>query len=475
MAYVTGPEQWDGRTLTIDKWTKKPKRVVPDGCIFVTVKGAGVGTLFPGVACAIGRDVYAYEPSAELSAKYIEHYLRYNISEVIRHAKGDIPGLSKGHILGHVTAFPPRDEQGRIVARLDELFSDLDAGVAALERAKANLKRYRAVILRAAVHGALTEEWRAAHHDVEPASKLLDRILAKRRRDWEAEQLARFAADGKAPPRHWQSKYAEPASPEANALPELPPGWCWASVKQLAEPGEQPVMTGPFGSMLGREDFVPVGVPLLTIGCLTEPGVTLDKAFFVSDMKAEELARYRVRTGDLLFSRSASVGRVGYVTEAFAGSLINYHLMRLRLCKETVSPDFFVYYVRGSRVVTSFLRHINRGATRDGIDSRSLLGMPVALPPMEEQRMILNEVKERLSVVAAAEAQIVANLKRAARLRRSILKEALAGELVPQDPRDEPATVLVERIRQQRAGQTGASPANSNGQRRRRKPRTTEA
>ena len=59
-------------------------------------------------------------------------------------SKGDIPGLSKGDILGHVTAFPPRSEQGRIVARLDELFSDLDAGVSALQRAKANLKRYRA-------------------------------------------------------------------------------------------------------------------------------------------------------------------------------------------------------------------------------------------------------------------------------------------------------------------------------------------
>ena len=125
--YVTGPEQWDGRSLTVDKWTTNPKRVVPDGCIFITVKGAGVGKLFGGVACAIGRDVYAYEPSGSLDKKFIEHTLRFNIESILRHAKGDIPGLSKSHILDHATAFPPLNEQRRIVTKIEELFSNLDA------------------------------------------------------------------------------------------------------------------------------------------------------------------------------------------------------------------------------------------------------------------------------------------------------------------------------------------------------------
>ena len=114
-------------------------------------------------------------------------------------------------------------------------------------------------------------------------------------------------------------------------LPSLPDGWAWANVGQLAQAKEQPVLTGPFGSNLGREDFVPAGIPLLTIGCLTEAGITLNKAFYISTEKAAELDRYRVRTGDLLFSRSASVGRAGIVSAAFDGSIINYHLMRLRL------------------------------------------------------------------------------------------------------------------------------------------------
>ncbi|MFM2217457.1 MAG: Type restriction enzyme EcoKI specificity protein, partial [Planctomycetota bacterium] len=128
----------------------------------------------------------------------------------------------------------PTNEQHRIVAKIEELFSDLDAGVAALKRAKANLKRYRAAVLKAAVEGKLTEEWRAKHPAKESASTLLARILQERRQKWEADQLAKFAAAGKEPPKNWREKYVEPTRPDTAGLPELPKGWCWASVEQLA-------------------------------------------------------------------------------------------------------------------------------------------------------------------------------------------------------------------------------------------------
>ena len=101
------------------KWTTDPKRIVPDGCIFITVKGAGVGKLFPGIAAAIGRDVYAFKPKEEYSTKFIEFALRSSISEILHHASGDIPGLSKVHILQHVLAVPPLEEQERLVARIE--------------------------------------------------------------------------------------------------------------------------------------------------------------------------------------------------------------------------------------------------------------------------------------------------------------------------------------------------------------------
>ena len=129
---------------------------------------------------------------------------------------------------------PPLAEQRRIVGKIEELFSDLEAGVAALTRARANLKRYRASVLKAAVEGALTAEWRTQHPQVEPASKLLERIVTERRHQWDADQLAKFAAAGKQPPNNWQAKYVEPAQPDTANLPTLPDGWCWATIRQVA-------------------------------------------------------------------------------------------------------------------------------------------------------------------------------------------------------------------------------------------------
>ena len=128
----------------------------------------------------------------------------------------------------------PRNEQTRIADVLDELLKGMDAGVTTLQRCQEKLGRYRASVLKAAVEGELTAAWREQHPDVEPASELLQRILAERRRRWEQEQLHAYAEKGKAPPKNWRAKYKEPISPDADGLPALPRGWCWATLDQLA-------------------------------------------------------------------------------------------------------------------------------------------------------------------------------------------------------------------------------------------------
>jgi hypothetical protein len=152
-------------------------------------------------------------------------------------------------------------------------------------------------------------------------------------------------------------------------LPELPKGWSYASVSQVGATDEQAVLTGPFGTNLGRGDFIEDGIPLLTISCLTDRGIRLDKALFVSQSKAKELQRYRLKSGDLLFSRMASVGRAGIVGPDLEGALFNYHIMRLRLNDAKVLPKFFTGYVRGAKQVRDYLLAVNHGATRDGINT----------------------------------------------------------------------------------------------------------
>ena len=152
---------------------------------------------------------------------------------------------------------PPRRTQARIVAKIDELFSDLDAGVVALERVRANLKRYRVAVLKAAVEGKLTEDWRAQHPDTEPASVLLERILTERRRQWEKHQLAKFAQAGKQPPKGWQTTYQKPGEVDVSDLPDLPRSWCWVSVDQVADD----VTVGHVGPT--KERYVSEGIPFL--------------------------------------------------------------------------------------------------------------------------------------------------------------------------------------------------------------------
>jgi type I restriction enzyme S subunit len=213
-------------------------------------------------------------------------------------------------------------------------------------------------------------------------------------------------------------------------LSTLPNGWHYKAVSEIGAVGEQAVLTGPFGTNLGRGDFVASGIPLLTIGCLTQGGINLDKALFVSEEKAKELSRYRLKEGDLLFSRMASVGRAGLVPKWLEGALFNYHIMRLRLDESRIDTRLFINYVRGAKQVRDYLKAVNHGATRDGINTEQLLGLPIAVPPLAEQREIVAELEKQFSRLDEAVAnlqRVKANLKR---YKASVLKAAVEGRLV---------------------------------------------
>jgi type I restriction enzyme S subunit len=327
-----------------------------------------------------------------------------------------IKHLTREKFVEWPVAVPPIDEQHLIVAEIDKQFTRLAAGMAALRRAQANLKRYRAAVLKAACEGRLvpTEAGLARKECrlYETGELLLIRILIDRRQ------------------KAGRVKHVEPPPPETANLPLLSEGWAYASVAQLGVVGEQTVLTGPFGTSLGRGDFRERGVPVLTISCLTDTGIQTRKANFVSREKARALDRYQLNAGDLLFSRMASVGRAGIVSEALRGALFNYHIMRLRLNPAVLLPKFYLAYVRGSTQVERYIRGVNHGATRNGINTEQLLNMPVALPPLAEQERIVAEVERRLSVIDELQAVVTADLQRATRLRQSILERAFSGRLV---------------------------------------------
>lgn len=139
----------------------------------------------------------------EVSSKFISWFGNtYGAIYFMRVGKQttNLASINLSKLSEFVVPLPPLPEQHRIVAKIEELFTQLDAGVELLKKLKVKLKRYRQAVLKSAVEGNLTKEWREANKsELEPASVLLERILKQRREKWEAEQLAKMKANGKTP------------------------------------------------------------------------------------------------------------------------------------------------------------------------------------------------------------------------------------------------------------------------------------
>jgi type I restriction enzyme S subunit len=339
---------------------------------------------------------------------------------------------------------PPLPEQHRIVEKIEELFSDLDAGVASLERAKVNLKRYRASVLKSAVEGRLTAEWRKEHPQAEDGGLLLDRILRERREKWEKDQLLKFKEKGKEPPKNWQSKYEEPSAPDTSEFPELPEGWVWARVDQVAPP------TGGLTKNPNRGSFKRK-LPYLRVANVYSNELRLVELEEIG-VEDDELERLLLCKGDLLVvegnGSKDQIGRVAVWDGSIEPCVHQNHIIKARPAHGM--SLWMLYFLISPNGRTSIEEVASSTSGLYTLSISKVASLPVPLPPLAEQEQIVALVEERLSQIDSAEKTIDSELIRSKRLRQSILKRAFEGKIVPQDPKDEPASVLLERIKASR-------------------------
>jgi type I restriction enzyme S subunit len=387
---------------------------------------------------SIGSTGFDVLRSSTVEPKYLFYLVQSHafVEAMIALVQGALyPAVRPRDIRGHRFALAPLAEQARIVAEIERLFSLLDAGVANLKRVQVNLKRYRASVLQAACTGKLVpteaELACAEGRDYEPADVLLHRILAERRARWEAEQLAKMRAAGKEPKDDkWKAKYEEPTAPDTSDVHELPNGWIWttiASGTQCLDHRRVPVNKEERSKRNGAVPYY---------GANGQVGWIDDYLF------DEPLV--------LVVEDETFIGREKPFSYKIKGKTwVNNHAHILRAVGG-LNLDFLNY----SLAYYPFIP-LTQGTTgRRKLTKEALMNAPFQLPPIAEQERIVAEIERRLSVVDALETTVKQNLKRAELLRQAILRDAFAGKLVPQDPSDEPASLLLARIEAERAAST---------------------
>ena len=432
LPFLQGKGEFGDISPTAVKWCSAPTKIAEPDDVLISVRAPVGPTNLCSVQSCIGRGLAAVRPYGNIPPRFVLYGLRASEAGLRAKATGTTFEAIRGEDLRtHPLPLPPLAEQYRIVAEIEKQLTRLDASVAALRRARANLKRYRASVLKDACEGRLvpTEASlaRAEGREYEPAGQLLQRILEERRARWESQEKRR-------------GTYKEPATPDTSALPELPEGWVWASGEQLAATIRNGLSQKPEGAQ---------GTPILRISAVRPLAVDLEDVRWIAD--GRNFNDYRIAEGDLLFTRyngnPALVGTCGLVRSVARDTLHPDKLIRVTLIESSVMPKFIqvVANVGSSRQFLSTRTRTTAG--QSGISGLDLKQMPLPLPPLAEQDRIVVEVERGLSVVQQAEAILDVSLRRAERLRQSVLKRAFEGKLVTQDPNDEPASVLLERIR----------------------------
>jgi type I restriction enzyme, S subunit len=364
-------------------------------------------------------------PHEGIFKDYVFHYLKGNKRLAEKFASGTTFLEVSGSRFAQIPIpIPPLSEQHRIVAKIEELFSDLDAGVEALKKAKAQLKLYRQAVLKAAFEGRLTTAWREANEgELEPANVLLERIK-KQIKDIEI------------------NKGKDLQQIDESVLSELPERWAWTRIGEISDK----IHYGYTESSTIEK----IGPKFLRITDIQDNSVNWDLVPHCP-IKDNEKHKYLLREGDLVFARTgATVGKSYLISGNIPEAVFASYLIRIIL--NALINKNYVYYYFQSLSYWEQIHEKKLGIGQPNVNGQILAQIIMPLPPIPEQEKITQEIERCFSLADAVDKALNDGLIQSDRLRQSILKKAFAGELVPQDPEDEPAAELLERIKKEKAG-----------------------
>ncbi len=399
--------------ITAEAVVSSATNLVKAGAVILVVRSGILKHSLPvavtDVDVALNQDMKALQPASDVEATYVAWALRANTQRILHgctKAGTTVQSIEMPALLDFEIPLPSPDEQRHIVEIVEARLSLLDASVAGLHRVQANLKRYRASVLKTACEGRLVpteaELARQEGHDFETGAQLLQRILAHR--------LATAAG------KHKEAVVADTAS-----SPCLPAGWTWASLGQIGM-----VVSGLTKNP--KREKLELKLPYLRVANVYADELRLSEVerIGVADLELEKLL---VLKDDLLIVEGNGspdqIGRVALWDGSISPCAHQNHLIKVRL--QTVNARWVMNWLLSPEGRNQIERVSSSTSGLHTLSTGKVARLAIPLPPLAEQHRIVAEADRRLSLVRAAEAQVTANLARAQRLRQSILRAAFVG------------------------------------------------
>lgn len=472
----------DGELIPLVKQSQlKGSQVILNDCVFLPSEYLDKysnfiirkGDILIGMSGSIGKmSFYNYDyPSLlnqrvgklELYSKDVFNtnffgYLLLNLEQNIQTiAKGmGVQNVSSTDIEKITINLPPFKEQNRIVDKIETLFSEVDAGIANLTLAKRQLEQYRQSLLKHAFEGKLTAKWRAEYIEkhgkaLPSADELLEQIQTARQ-DYYDQQIT----DWEQAVKDWEKQDKEGKKPrKPNALkrlesiadlneikpPKLPSSWLWERLGLMTLSVEYGTSTKSEKQGL---------VPVLRMGNMQNGIIDWDDLVFTSD--TDEIEKYALKKGDVLFNRTNSpelVGKTSIIlsdTKAiFAGYLIRVNQL------DSIVYSKYLNYFLGSHIAKQYGNFVKTdGVNQSNINGQKLMNYPFPYCSLDEQILIVAELDRKIGTADKFRDEIESTIKKLVNLKTSILHKAFQGKLVPQDPTDPPASELLAQIKAER-------------------------
>ncbi|MCL6447658.1 MAG: restriction endonuclease subunit S [Armatimonadetes bacterium] len=420
--------------------------IVKDGA--TTGKTAFVDDDFPYEKAVVNEHIFICRITKHISPKFIFRYLmsKEGRKSILVNFQGSAQGGINSSFVSNVNIpLAPINEQQRIIAKLEKLLARINNCKQRLDKIPGLIKRFRQSVLAAACTGRLTADWRENNPDVEPADVLVKRAHNEIRKQYEAD-----------------SKKAGTESKKLSIMPtclerhvvlepewvkDLPNTWAVVAFGQVIDKGPQNGIYKP------QSDYGE-GTMIVRIDNFYNGAIVSWEELKKLRISRNEMERYCLHNQDILINRVNSMkylGKSALIQGLNVPCVFESNMMRLRVLPQCAHPKYVVTYLQSFYGLRELRKNAKHAVNQSSINQEDVKSSVLPLPPLLEQQEIVRRVDALFKIADQIEARYQRARAYVDKLTQSILAKAFRGELVPQDPADEPASILLERIREERA------------------------